>query len=46
MDAAGDDDSDELVPLKLKETKRFSNRKVLQVEMGGQHVGLLAASQS
>ncbi|KAK9819199.1 hypothetical protein WJX74_002113 [Apatococcus lobatus] len=42
----GDDDSDELVPLKLKETKRFSNRKVLQVEMGGQHVGLLAVIRS
>eukprot|EP00887_Chlorella_sp_A99_P000575 scaffold17.g575.t1 len=39
----GDDDEDEVVPRKLAETKKFSGQKVLQLEFGGQHAGLLCA---
>ena len=39
---AGDDDSDEVVPLKLKETKRFKDRKVVGLEIGGQMAFILA----
>ena len=33
---AGDDDDDETVPLKPKETKRFKDRQVVGMEIGGQ----------
>ncbi|CAL8462036.1 g1567 [Coccomyxa elongata] len=36
-----DDDADEEVPKVLAETKRFSGRKVVQLEFGGQHTLLL-----
>ena len=42
----GDDDTDELVPLKLKETKRFRDRKVIGMEIGGQMLFLLAVQES
>lgn len=42
---AGDDDEDELVPLKLKETKRFKDRKVVGMEIGGQMAFLLAVTK-
>ena len=38
----GDDDTDEVVPLRLKETKRFKDRKVIGMEIGGQMLFLLA----
>jgi regulator of chromosome condensation len=37
----GDDDEDEVVPRKLAETKKFTGVKVAQLEIGGQHVGML-----
>lgn len=37
----GDDDEDEVVPKKLAETKKFTGVKVAQLEIGGQHVGML-----
>lgn len=43
---AGDNDEDELVPLKLKETKRFKDRKVIGMEIGGQMTFLLAVSNN
>ena len=45
LSIAGDDDSDELVPLKLKETKRFKDRKVIGMEIGGQMVLLLTVTK-
>ena len=39
---AGDDDEDELVPLKLKETKRFRDREVIAMEIGGQMAFILS----
>lgn len=39
---AGDDDKDEFVPLKLKETKRFKNRHVIGMEIGGQMTFILS----
>lgn len=39
---AGDDDQDEIVPLKLKETKRFKNRHVIGMEIGGQMTFILS----
>ena len=39
--AKGDDDEDEIVPRKVAETKKFTGVKVLQLEIGGQHVGML-----
>lgn len=39
---AGDDDTDESVPLKLKETKRFKNRHVVGMEIGGQMTFILS----
>ena len=38
-----EDDGDELLPLKLKETKRLQHRAILQLDIGGQHVAMLAA---
>lgn len=40
--AKGDDDEDEVVPRKVGETKKFTGVKVVQLEIGGQHVGMLA----
>lgn len=37
----GNDDTDEVTPLKLKETKRFKDRKVISMEIGGQMALLL-----
>jgi len=37
----GNDDTDEVTPLKLKETKRFKDRKVIGLEIGGQMALLL-----
>ncbi|GAB4814630.1 hypothetical protein N2152v2_001676 [Parachlorella kessleri] len=37
----GDDDSDEVVPHKLAETKKFSGQRIIQMEFGGQHAALL-----
>ena len=37
-----EDDDDEVKPLKLRETKKLHHRPVLQLELGGQHVVLLA----
>ncbi|KAK9820428.1 hypothetical protein WJX72_010230 [[Myrmecia] bisecta] len=41
----GDDDADEVVPRRIAETKRFSNRRVLQLEFGGQHAVLLTVAR-
>ena len=35
-------DPDQLVPLKLKETKRFKDRQVIGVEIGGQMTFILS----
>jgi regulator of chromosome condensation len=37
----GDDDEDEVVPRKVAETKKYTGVKVAQMEIGGQHVGML-----
>ena len=37
----GDDDEDEVVPRKLAETKKYTGMKLVQMEIGGQHVGML-----
>lgn len=38
----GEEDPDEIVPLKLKETKRFKNRQVIGMEIGGQMTFILS----
>ena len=38
----GDKDPDQIVPLKLKESKRFKNRQVIGVEIGGQMTFILS----
>ncbi len=40
----GNDDTDEVTPLKLKETKRFKDRKVISMDIGGQMALLLTVS--
>ncbi|KAL3156070.1 hypothetical protein ABBQ32_013058 [Trebouxia sp. C0010 RCD-2024] len=42
----GDDDEDELVPLKLKETKRFRDRQVIGLEIGGQMAFILSTTKT
>lgn len=42
----GDDDEDELVPLKLKETKRFKDRHVIGLEIGGQMAFVLSTTKT
>lgn len=41
----GEDDDDEIMPKKLAETKKFNAQRVLQLEIGGQHVGLLCCAR-
>lgn len=43
---SGDDDEDELVPLKLKETKRFRDRQVIGLEIGGQMAFILSTTKT
>ncbi|KAK9812149.1 hypothetical protein WJX73_000352 [Symbiochloris irregularis] len=40
-----DDDGDELLPLKLRETVKLQHRSILQVAIGGQHAALIAGPQ-
>lgn len=43
---AGDDDEDEIVPLKLKETKRHKDRQVIGLEIGGQMTFILSTTKT
>lgn len=40
--AKGDDDEDNVVPHRMRRTKVFGTRKVVQVSFGGQHAALIA----
>lgn len=46
MCVAGDDSDDENVPLKLKETKRFRDRQVIGMEIGGQMTFILSKTRT
>ena len=39
--AQGDDDSDEVLPRRLAETKRLAGQRVMALQFGGQHAALL-----
>ena len=43
---AGADDEDEVVPLKLKATKRFVDKQVIGLEIGGQMAFILTTTKT